>query len=669
MPLLQQIEKISQRTRLSSSYIFLIFSYFLGISILSAGRLLFYFDRAPDALPVDTLTILHAFFIGLRFDTVIVLAFLAPLLLILPWMGRLFPKTKWPVITVIGTIFCFFVISILSDIRYYSYFNSHLDFRVIEYFGQGDTFWFLIKSDPRANFYLAVILLAVPLIIFILIKLWNISILAQHRFNITSHIVWFVLLIVMFGIGIRGRLGITGIKWSLAYITQHHFVNQLGLNGLFTLGAAWFEQGHDPRLAGMNDNERFKFVELKTAIDSVQVMLGQPGNEWLEPGQSMYQKINNPEQFGFRPNLVTIISESWSGRNTSVLGATYGVTPYFDSLSNHGILFDNFFASGTRTNYGLAAVLCSFPSLPGRSLLSRYDARVPTTVLSKILNDRGYYNVFVYGGDLLFDNMEGFFRQHGYDRLIGETDFASEDSWTEWGVPDHVVFERVIALCDSLPRPFHITVLTLSNHEPFDLPDSSVQKYFDDSILSKELNSQAYADYAFGGFMNSMSQRPEFDSTIFMMTADHCRWRYGWAYINPVNYHIPLLLYSPTLLGDSALRVSKLGSQTDIIPTLMGHLGGEFIYSGFGRDLNRLDSSDNGFAFVNTSIYVGLSEDRVDWYHEMIGRSSVLLRLSGAGSKMKRVEDSLTLDYYRLQRRARYIMQAAEMLSVPPVDK
>jgi len=553
----------------------------------------------------------------------------------------------------------------LTDIRYYSYFDSRLDFRAIEYFNQGRTFWHMIFSDAMFYPFITVWLLASALLVYLISRLYSRTRSLPHRHSWVSQIILFAVLIVLTAVGIRGRLGMAPLNWSLAYFSQNHSLNQLGLNGIYTLARAYGEEGHDPRLCYLPEGRRFPFVDFREGLNSVRTLLQQENDEWLEPESTLVRLTHQPEaDFGFKPNVVIVLMESFSGRNTSALGAPHILTPYFDRLSERGFLFTNFYANGTRSNYGLPAVLCSFPSLPGRSIMKRYNADHPFISLSEILHNRGYYNTFAYGGDLQFDNMEGFFTARKYDRFYGEDDFGSERVFARWGIPDHVVYEMLTHSIDSFPRPFQLTILTLSNHEPFDLPDSSVQQYFDDSDSARVFNATLYADHALGKFMEQMQANPVFDSTIFVFTADHAKWGRPRFMVDPKNFHIPLLIYSPPLLGTEGRRIDKVGSQTDILPTLMGILGSDYTHSSWGRDLLKLSPGDSGYAVLNVLNWCGYVE-RDYLYYEHVERSPQFFDTREMADSLRDVADECPDDFARMQRRMRTLMQVADQLSTP----
>lgn len=650
----------------SRPYLFLVVCYLLGILFFALFRALFLIVFRDDMIGVGFIGFSKSFLIGWRFDQIVVLFMLIPLTLIIPWIGLRWKATRIAVTTYLGIIFSAAVILFLADLRYFKYMHSHLNFQAVLYATEGGrTTWHLIFSEPKFAVVMLVWAVVTVLIVFGFMRILRFTHRFPERRSWAGQASWFVIFVALTFLGIRGRVSLSPIDWGVAYFSDNHFLNQSALNGIYTLGRAFSEEGRDPRVVYLKEPDRFPFVDFQTGLDSLRALLGGPNDTWLEPKQSLLRTTRQPEaRFGFKPNIVLVLMESWSGRYTGILGAPEDLTPHFDSLASHGILFTNFYAAGIRTNYGMPAVLCSFPALPGRSIMSRYNAHHPFVSLSELLHDRGYLNLFVYGGDLVFDNMRGFLTTKKYDRFYGDRELGSEHVFAKWGIPDQIVFGEVAMILDTTPRPFQMTVLTLSDHEPFDLPDSSVRRFFDNSEKSRIQNAQLYADFALGQFMADMRTKPVFDSTIFVFTSDHALWGYGKINPDPTDFHIPLLMYSPALLGESGRSVPFVSGQVDIIPTLMGLLGGDYTHESWGRNL--LDSSihDSGYAVTNANTTIGLTQDRF-LYVETLGRPPRLYPLADSGLALTDVKQEFPDAFSRMQFRVRTFVQIADQLSTP----
>jgi len=409
-------KSLPSRLALSRPFLVLIMLYALAMVFFTAFRLTFFLSFSELASGAGLWTTFKAFAVGARFDQIVILFILSPLLLVLPWINLSRPFMRIAATVYATVFFACSLFLMLADMRFYTYFDSHLNYLAYEYIGEGSMFWDLIVTDQRFVLFMVIWLVISVGFYFLVRKTLSWTRAAAHRYSWKAQIIYFAAFLVLAVVGMRGRLGIAPMDWGMAVVGQNHFVNQLALNGIYTLGKSFAEEGHDPRLMYKDESERFAFVEFDKGLDFVQSMLHQPGDEWLEPDSSLLRKTSQPDSvLAFQPNIVFVIMESWASRNTGILGSPRDLTPHFDSLAGSGILFPNFYASGTRTNYGLGASLCAFPSLPGRAILKRYNARHPFVTISEILHKRGYKNYLAYGGDLVFDNVEGFFRRKKYD--------------------------------------------------------------------------------------------------------------------------------------------------------------------------------------------------------------------------------------------------------------
>jgi len=107
-----------------------------------------------------------------------------------------------------------------------------------------------------------------------------------------------------------------------------------------------------------------------------------------------------------------------------------------------------------------------------------------------------------------------------------------------------------------------------------------------------------YTDWSIHKFMEAAQKQPWYDQTLFIFVADHGN-RLPKLYKDAhqfEKYRIPLLFYGNAISKKLvATRNSRIGSQTDIVPTLLGQLGIESTAFQGGKDL--LNPSSKQFAF------------------------------------------------------------------------
>jgi phosphoglycerol transferase MdoB-like AlkP superfamily enzyme len=593
------------------------------LTLFRLGFLLKYRSLITD---IPFFTLLYSFVIGARFD-VVVLSYIFIPSFILGYLPLISMDRLKPTRVIIQTLLlvCLSVIFFLSlvDIEYFGEFGTRLSHWAWEYADQPDMMWYSIWSAYPVVPYLLLWGAIIFIFAFIVIKM-SVRIFSQkQRAKIVTRLAYFILILALLFLGARGRWQLAPIDWGLAYFSPYGFANQLALNGTYTLGKSYWE---DYRQRQGESLDRFHFYPTAEALSNVQQLVTVPKDKLSDPLHSLARWYHPRSESTVTKNynLVIILLESWLARYVGALGGEPDVTPNFNGLAQRGILFENFFATGTRTNRGLVSILCSFPSQPGRTIMKQFSANHPFMSISEILKDRGYGSLLIYGGDLQFDNMEGFLRGQGIDDLIGEYDFPSETRLGKWGVPDHVVFERAdrefVKFGD---QPFLGVIITLSNHEPFLLPSPDFKIFSEEVPQSDYLNTFYYSDWALGEFFRQAQKRDYFENTIFVLVADHGKFMESQSDLPWDRFHIACLIYAPYILGTSPRRITTVASQIDLVPTILGILGKPTYHESWGRDILSLPQEENGFAMMLDGDLIGWREGPY-FLVERIGATSSL---------------------------------------------
>lgn len=286
-----------------------------------------------------------------------------------------------------------------------------------------------------------------------------------------------------------------------------------------------------------------------------------------------------------RPNIVLIVLESWTADIIEPLGGEKNTTPFFSSLCDSGILFTNIYSSGRRTDQMFPSVLSGFPSLPNYSI-SRFSDKIrKLPMLSEDLRNAGYHTSFYYGGELGFANMKSYLLEGKFQEIHGKEDFESNQMNSKWGAHDQYVFEKMIGDFKKRKEPFFSMVLTLSTHEPFEVPGKQLND--GKSEPDKFRNSAFYTDQCLENFINMAKTESWYNNTLFLFVADHGHILPKQRdYYDPACYHIPLLWYG-NVITDS-LRGSRIpiqGGQHEIATTLLQQLQLQHTHYTFSRDL------------------------------------------------------------------------------------
>ncbi|WP_421548630.1 LTA synthase family protein [Pseudomonas sp. QD4] len=292
--------------------------------------------------------------------------------------------------------------------------------------------------------------------------------------------------------------------------------------------------------------------------------------------------IDNPGTLR-KANIILVTIESFSAKYMGSNGDERNLTPNLDALRKQSLYFNNFYATGTRTDRGLEAITLAIPPTPGRSIVKRVGRESGFASLGQQLSAIGYDSVFVYGGRGYFDNMNAFFGGNGY-RVVDQSSVEESQIHFKnaWGMADEDLYQQTLKLADAdyeKQQPFLLQLMTTSNHRPYTYPDDRID------IKSGKGRDGAvkYTDYAIGQFLEAARQKPWFDNTIFVFVADHTAGSAGKEDLPITNYQIPLFIYGPKLI--EARETAQLASQIDLAPTLLGLLNLDYQSTFFGRNL------------------------------------------------------------------------------------
>lgn len=312
-----------------------------------------------------------------------------------------------------------------------------------------------------------------------------------------------------------------------------------------------------------------------------------------------------------RPNIVLIALESFSGSACKYLtpSADEAWMPNVNRAMAEGWAFTRFYANSFRTDRGMAAILAAYPGQPTNSVMKDQSKCDHLQYLSKRLGEAGYDLQFVHGGDVNFTNMQGFLRSGGITQIVGDSDFPVSERLDKWGVRDDRMFDYLFDQIVQSPkdRPWFKSFLTLSSHEPFEVP----YYHFDDPYL----NSVAYTDSCLGSFIDRLKAVPEvWDNLLLIALPDHCFARFpaDIQQHEPLRYHIPMFWMGGAIPEHA--DISVLGQQTDLAATLLGQLGLEHSDFNFSKDL--FDDQIGHYAFYAFSDGFGLLTDSCQYVQD-----------------------------------------------------
>ncbi|RRD02590.1 LTA synthase family protein [Prevotella sp. OH937_COT-195] len=467
-----------------------------------------------------------------------------------------------------------------ANIPYFGFFFKNINSGIFEWFGYTGTTAGMMFQE--SSWWLYIILFIVVTAIFVRL-LWFIE---KRTFvdirgtdagkrrpsGIALRLVVTSVLLGLCFFGIRGRTGYNPIKISAAYYCNDSFLNQLGINPAFNLLTSALD---DMR----KENRSLNLMPTAEAVTIARHSLGITGSV-----DSLYvlRREMAGDSVKSRPNVVIILMESMSANFMKSFGAREELTPVLDRLYKTSLSFSNFYSTGIHTNMGMTGTLYSCPAIMKRNLM-KGTVTPRRTGLPTVLKENGYHNMFFMTHESQYDNMKAFFAQNGYDDIYAQEDYPADKVVNAFGVNDGFLFEFALDKINrqaKTGKPFMATVLTISNHPPYVIPEGF-------KCRSKEPETQIveYADRCIGDFLQAAQRQPWYDNTIFVVLADHGK-LVGKADAElPQSYnHIPLMMFG---CGIQPQVYEGPGCQIDVMPTLLGIMGIGYTFDGFGQDLLR----------------------------------------------------------------------------------
>jgi len=302
-------------------------------------------------------------------------------------------------------------------------------------------------------------------------------------------------------IALRGGIGVSTMSPSRAIYDQKSINNAAALN------AFW-------------NTLYYCFNDANTLYgDGFKVASSEIAKQYLDSACTAWPdtlRICNVKQ----PNILIIVLESFTASASQLYTGHNRLTPNLDAYAKQHLAFMNCYASGDRTDKGIVAINSGYPAQPLSSIIIFPDKVAKLNSLSKHLKGIGYSTAFVYGGDADFASMKSYCVMQGFQHIFDKRAFASDELNSKWGAHDGVMFSKTLKVINGLSKPFYTLGLTLSSHEPFDVPyTSKVLRKGTDQYAFK--NAIEYTDYELGLFLKACEQASWYDSTLIVLVADH----------------------------------------------------------------------------------------------------------------------------------------------------
>ncbi len=407
------------------------------------------------------------------------------------------------------------------------------------------------------------------------------------KLSITTRI-WGTLALLLTGgllfLAIRGGVGTAPANVSKVYFSENMFLNQAATNPIFSfLSSASRSELKEGDHNYFGEEERGEIIA-----------------ELYPSAATTASLLNTP-----RPNVVLVILESFGRTVTDEVIDGKQVTPHLNSFKQEGIWFENIIANSFRTDRGTVAIMSGYPTHPTVSIMKYPQKAQSLASIAGSLRDVGYKTTFTYGGDANFTNTISYLYGTGVERITDQRNLKFDAEPAKWGYDDHLVCDyfanEVLELAGG-NEPFFATLLTLSSHEPFEVPHSAFEH--------KILNAASFTDECVGKMIAKWKASPEWDNMLVVMIADH-----GLAYPDELQagelprQRIPMLWIGGAVKGP--MVVEDYASQCDMAATLLSQMDIDVSEFEFSRNIFAAEqprfgfwSYNNGFGLISKDGYI-----------------------------------------------------------------
>ena len=305
-----------------------------------------------------------------------------------------------------------------------------------------------------------------------------------------------------------------------------------------------------------------------------------------------------------QPNFILVLMESQRGRNTGYMNPQIqpSPTPFMDSLAAQSHVWMRMHTSGVPTTGG---VLSTHIGIPHHSRLAQATDLAHVTIPSfvQVLTENGYSTHYMSAADPAWDNlgvwMSKWYTAQHYNR-------EREDDST---FMDHAI-EYVRDTLSKEGKPFFATLMTRSNHYPFNFAAGMTDEEKARPLQERINVTMGYADRQLARFIHAVENEEWYKNTYVIVMADH-GFPLGENGVSTMNgggfsnvSWIPFFIHGK---GLDAVRDTMTAAQIDIAPTVLELAG--FAVPNIFMGHNLLRDNGNGLSLGAYSGYAAIGLD------------------------------------------------------------
>ena len=364
------------------------------------------------------------------------------------------------------------------------------------------------------------------------------------------------------------------------------------------------------------------------------------------------EKTKTPAYYGSEKGKNLIIIQVESLENAVINKTINGqeITPNLNQLAKEGLYFNNYYTQVGPGNTADAefSTMDSLYPLPDDVVFIDY-AKNSYKALPQLLVKNGYQTYSMHGDVPTFWNRSNMYPSLGYQKAYSLSDYTVTRPVGEGpsDLGDEDLFSQSLPKLESFKQPFMATLITMSLHTPFILPeDLQTLNIPDQTNLTQTqweyMQAAHYTDKAIGEFIDGLKRDGLYNNSLILIWGDHGSFQNISEALSPINLNadpateqsyenldvenvgndgqntnlppdllnsqVPLILLAPGT--DLQGTTGTPGSHLDIYPTVTNLLGISTPKTILGQDLlNTKTPVETHFELVSGGIDTILTKD------------------------------------------------------------
>ncbi len=538
-------------------------------------------------------------------DIALTLLFTVQIIMLLNLLCNLFKEKVSKAILIISTIIL--MLYFMAQTVFYNLFSVPFSFMTLGLAGNALDFTAIIKDAIIQNL-VVLVLLAIPLILIICMH----KKIKFDRYNGKQIALWLVgiiiMLMILFGIIQLDRDGVYS-AYNLFFNTnaQEKNIEKFGLINSTIIDLYRTICGFEEKaVLEVNNNEAEEepkpdetdepevivptYNELELELDT---LINQTTDEGLK---NVYQYIasvqptnkNNYTGYFKDKNLIFILAE---GFNSIAVDPT--LTPTLYKIANSGFVFNNFYSPVFLSTTG-GEFQATTGLIPTQNILSLWKKNKPEIVyaLGNSFRKYGYTAQAYHDWTYTYYSRQETMKTLGFDSYMGIGNGLEKLMNGKW-LPRDVDMINVTTDFYTSEDKFVTYYITVSGHAPYNFGSGNstatrYKEYVQDLPYSTDvkayLASQMELDRAVELLINKLEEKGILEDTVIALVGDHYPYTISIDNINQVSTYtrdsIVEVNRSNFILWNSemkeAIEVDKVGSQIDVLPTLLNLFGIEY---------------------------------------------------------------------------------------------